>query len=201
MKQLKSLFDRNRAWAAKIKQKDPEFFLRLSQQQAPEYLWIGCSDSRVPANQIINLPPGDVFVHRNIANVVVHTDLNCLSVVHYAVEVLKVKHIIVCGHYGCGGIKAALDDHEHGLIDNWLRHIEDVVRFNQDQFEGLAEDKRVDLLCELNVIEQVKNIRNTTIVKKAWKQGRELYIHGWIYNIDNGILKDLSDSKALNEDT
>jgi len=201
MKQLKSLFERNRAWAAKIKQKDPDFFRKLSQQQAPEYLWIGCSDSRVPANQIINLPPGDVFVHRNIANVVVHTDLNCLSVVHYAVEVLKVKHIIVCGHYGCGGIKAALDEHEHGLIDNWLRHIEDVVRFNQDQFEGLAEDKRVDLLCELNVIEQVKNIRNTTIVKKAWKQGRELYIHGWIYNIENGILKDLSDSKALNEDT
>lgn len=200
MKQLGELFERNRAWAAKIKDKNPEFFLKLSQQQAPEYLWIGCSDSRVPANQIINLPPGDVFVHRNIANVVVHTDLNCLSVVHYAVEVLKVKHIIVCGHYGCGGIKAALDDHEHGLIDNWLRHIEDVVRFNQAQLEGLSEDQRVDLLCELNVIEQVRNISNTTIVKKAWKQGRELYIHGWIYNINNGILKDLSDVEALNED-
>jgi len=192
MKELNYLFERNRIWADGIKQEDPEFFMKLSQQQAPEYLWIGCSDSRVPANQIVNLPPGDVFVHRNIANVVVHTDLNCLSVIQYAVDVLKVKHIIVCGHYGCGGIKASLDGREHGLIDNWLRHIKDVVRFNELQFEGLNHAQQVDLLCELNVIEQVKNICNTTVVKKAWKQGAKLDIHGWIYNIENGILKDLA---------
>jgi len=197
MDELKDLFERNQQWASKIKQKDPDFFLKLSRQQAPEYLWIGCSDSRVPANQIINLPPGDVFVHRNIANVVVHTDLNCLSVVQYAVDVLKVKHIIVCGHYGCGGIKAALDGKEHGLIDNWLRHIKDVKRFNEPQFEGLAHSEKVDLLCELNVTEQVKNICNTTIVQKAWKQGFELNIHGWIYNIENGILKDLTASTEM----
>ncbi len=191
MKELKYLFERNLDWANGIKQKDPNFFKKLSQQQAPEYLWIGCSDSRVPANQIVNLPPGDVFVHRNIANVVVHTDLNCLSVIQYAVDVLKVKHIIVCGHYGCGGIKASLDGEEHGLIDNWLRHIKDVVRFNEGEFEGLDQNQKVDLLCELNVIEQVKNICNTTIVQKAWKQGVKLDIHGWIYNIENGILKDL----------
>ncbi|MCH7880934.1 MAG: carbonate dehydratase [Proteobacteria bacterium] len=191
MKTLKYLFDRNLAWATSIKEKDPEFFTRLSRQQAPEYLWIGCSDSRVPANQIVNLPPGEVFVHRNIANVVVHTDLNCLSVIQFAVEVLKVKHIIICGHYGCGGIKAAMDDREHGLIDNWLRHVKDVIRFNAEKFEGLEQDEKLDLLCELNVKEQVTNICNTTIVQNAWKQGVELSVHGWIYNIENGILKDL----------
>lgn len=191
MKTLKHLFDSNLAWATSIKEKDPEFFTRLSKQQAPEYLWIGCSDSRVPANQIVNLQPGEVFVHRNIANVVVHTDLNCLSVIQFAVEVLKVKHIIVCGHYGCGGIKAALEDHEHGLIDNWLRHIKDVIRFNADKFNGLKHAEKLDLLCELNVKEQVTNICNTTIVQNAWKQGRELSVHGWIYNIENGVLKDL----------
>jgi len=191
LKTLKHLFDNNSAWATSIKEKDPEFFTRLSKQQAPEYLWIGCSDSRVPANQIVNLQPGDVFVHRNIANVVVHTDLNCLSVIQFAVEVLKVKHIIICGHYGCGGIKAALEDHEHGLIDNWLRHIKDVIRFNAEKFKGLKHDKSLDLLCELNVKEQVTNVCNTTIVQNAWKQGRELSVHGWIYNIENGILKDL----------
>ncbi|HHJ17102.1 MAG TPA: carbonate dehydratase [Gammaproteobacteria bacterium] len=191
MKTLKYLFDRNLAWAASIKEKDPEFFSQLSRQQAPEYLWIGCSDSRVPANQIVNLPPGEVFVHRNIANVVVHTDLNCLSVVQFAVEVLKVKHIIICGHYGCGGIKAALENQEHGLIDNWLRHVKDVIRFNEESFKGLDHAEQLDLLCELNVKEQVTNICNTTIVQNAWKRGCELSIHGWIYNIENGILKDL----------
>lgn len=191
MKTLKHLLDNNVAWAASIKKKDPEFFTRLSKQQAPEYLWIGCSDSRVPANQITNLAPGEVFVHRNIANVVVHTDLNCLSVIQFAVEILKVKHIILCGHYGCGGVKAALEDQEHGLIDNWLRHVKDVIRFNAPKFEGLEHDDQLDLLCELNVKEQVKNICNTTIVKNAWKQGRDLSVHGWIYSVENGVLKDL----------
>ncbi len=191
MKTLKYLFDRNLEWAASIKEKDPEFFSQLSKQQAPDYLWIGCSDSRVPANQIVNLPPGEVFVHRNIANVVVHTDLNCLSVIQFAVDVLKVKHIIICGHYGCGGIKAAMENQEHGLIDNWLRHVKDVIRFNAEKFNGLKHDEKLDLLCELNVREQVTNICNTTMVQNAWKQGRELFVHGWIYNIENGILKDL----------
>lgn len=199
MKTLKYLFDKNLAWATSIKGKDPEFFSRLSKQQAPEYLWIGCSDSRVPANEIVNLPPGEVFVHRNIANVVVHTDLNCLSVIQFAVDVLKVKHIIVCGHYGCGGIKAAMEGQEHGLIDNWLRHIKDVIRFNAERFNGLEHDKKLDLLCELNVKEQVTNVCNTTIVQNAWKQGRELSIHGWIYNIENGILKDLDACVASND--
>ena len=191
MKTLQHLFDNNQAWAESIKEKDPEFFSRLSKQQAPEYLWIGCSDSRVPANQITGLLPGEVFVHRNIANVVVHTDLNCLSVLQFAVEVLKVKHIIVCGHYGCGGVKAALENHRHGLIDNWLSHVKDVIRFNAEQFDGLDHHEQLDLLCELNVKEQVTNICNTTIVQNAWEQGKELCIHGWIYSIENGILKDL----------
>jgi len=191
LKPLKHLIENNRVWATSIKEKDPDFFTRLSKQQAPEYLWIGCSDSRVPANQITNLQPGEVFVHRNIANVVVHTDLNCLSVLQYAVEILKVKHIIVCGHYGCGGVKAAHENHEHGLIDNWLRHIKDVARFHKSEFVGLSEEKQVDLLCELNVKEQVINICNTTIVQKAWKQGRDLSVHGWIYSIENGLIKDL----------
>jgi len=191
MKTLKHLLENNQVWAAAIKEKDPDFFTRLSKQQAPEYLWIGCSDSRVPANQITNLQPGEVFVHRNIANVVVHTDLNCLSVLQYAVEVLKVKHIIVCGHYGCGGVKAALENQEHGLIDNWLRHIKDVVRYHKSEFAELSQEEELDLLCELNVKEQVINICNTTIVQNAWKQGRDLSVHGWIYSIENGILKDL----------
>ena len=192
MSELKHLFDNNRAWAAAIKEEDPDFFSRLSQQQAPEYLWIGCSDSRVPANQIVDLRPGEVFVHRNIANVVVHTDLNCLSVIQFAVDVLKVKHIIVCGHYGCGGVKAALEDHEHGLIDNWLRHIKDVIRFNEEEFAGMSHADQLDRLCELNVKEQVTNISNTTIVRNAWKRGADLTVHGWIYNIENGILQDLA---------
>jgi carbonic anhydrase len=185
------MFARNLAWATAIKEQDPDFFPSLASQQTPEYLWIGCSDSRVPANQIIDLPPGEVFVHRNIANVVVHTDLNCLSVIHFAVEVLKVKHIIVCGHYGCGGVMAAMEDKDHGLIDNWLRHIRDVDRFNAAKLEGLGRHERVDALCELNVQEQVTNVCNTPVVQKAWKQGQDLSVHGWIYNINNGLLKDL----------
>jgi carbonic anhydrase len=195
---LKYLFDRNLAWATAVREKDPDFFTNLSRQQAPEYLWIGCSDSRVPANQIVSLPPGEVFVHRNIANVVVHTDLNCLSVIQYAVEVLKVKHIIVCGHYGCGGIKAAVENQQHGLIDNWLRHVQDVARFNADKLKGLKQEEKFDLLCELNVMEQVTNICNTTIVQKAWENDAELSIHGWIYNIENGILKEMTASVTSN---
>lgn len=191
MKTLRHLFDRNVAWASEIKEKNPDFFTQLSKQQAPDYLWIGCSDSRVPANQIVNLPPGEIFVHRNIANIVVHTDLNCLSVIQYAVEVLEVKHIVVCGHYGCGGIKASMEETEHGLIDNWLRHIQDVSRFNADKLDGKEYGEQLDLLCELNVVEQVINVCNTTIVQNAWKNGVELSVHGWIYSIENGILKDL----------
>ncbi|MFQ5330320.1 MAG: carbonate dehydratase [Thermodesulfobacteriota bacterium] len=194
MNTLKHLFDNNLAWANSNKEREQEFFSRLSKQQAPEHLWIGCSDSRVPANQITGLQPGEIFVHRNIANVVVHTDLNCLSVIQFAVEILKVKRIIVCGHYGCGGVEAALENHEHGLIDNWLRHVKDVIRFHSKQFDGLQHDKKLDLLCELNVKEQVTNICNSTIVQNAWKQGKELFVHGWIYSIENGILKDLDAS-------
>jgi len=191
MKTLKHIFERNRQWATSVKEKDPEFFSNLVAQQKPEYLWIGCSDSRVPANQIIDLPPGEVFVHRNIANIVVHTDLNCLSVIHFAIEVLKVKHIIVCGHYGCGGIAAAMEDQDHGLIDNWLRHIKDVRRFNSELLAGLNEQERLDALCELNVKEQVNNVCTMPIVQKAWKKGQELSVHGWIYNIKNGLLRDM----------
>ena len=200
MKNLSHLFENNLKWANSIKRKDPEFFSTLSKQQAPEILWIGCSDSRVPANEIIDLPPGEVFVHRNIANVVVHTDLNCLSVIQFAVDVLKIKHIIVCGHYGCGGIKAAMDNESYGLIDNWLRHIEDVKRFNTGLLENLDEDEKHNRMCELNVIEQVKNVANTTIVKKAWKNGAELTIHGWVYGIEDGILKDLDTCISSNEE-
>ncbi len=196
MKNLDYLLDRNKAWADAVKKSDPEFFAQLSQQQSPEYLWIGCSDSRVPANQIVSLPPGEVFVHRNIANVVVHSDLNCLSVIQFAVDVLEVKHIIVCGHYGCGGIKAALEHQEHGLIDNWLCHVKDVRRFNHEKLEGLDHQQKLDTLCELNVKEQVLNVCNTTIVQNAWKTGKSLSVHGWIYNIENGILKDLNVSIA-----
>jgi len=196
---LKTLFDNNLAWATAITDEDPEFFSKLSKQQAPEYLWIGCSDSRVPANQIINLRPGEVFVHRNIANVVVHTDLNCLSVIQFAVDVLKVKHIIVCGHYGCGGIEAAMNNNQHGLIDNWLRHVKDVARFNARRLENLNFKQKFDLLCELNVVEQVANVCNTTIIQGAWERGAELSVHGWIYNVNNGILKDLDTCVASKE--
>lgn len=195
MKNLPHLFANNVHWAKEMTDKDPEYFERLAAQQTPEILWIGCSDSRVPANQIVNLPPGEVFVHRNIANVVVHTDLNCLSVIQYAVEVLKVKHIVVCGHYGCGGVKASMGNDEHGLIDNWLMHIKDVSRLHETQLAGLADKNRFDRLCELNVIEQLKNVSNTPIVQGAWKRGQELTVHGWIYDIKNGILKDLNTSQ------
>jgi len=198
LKKLKHLFDRNLEWANDIKKLNPDYFSALSKQQAPEYLWIGCSDSRVPANQIVNLPPGEVFVHRNIANVVVHTDLNCLSVIQFAVESLKVKHIIVCGHYGCAGIRAAMENHEHGLIDNWLRHIKDVSRFNADKLKGLNHAEHFDRLCELNVVEQVTNVCNSTIVQNAWKNGADLTVHGWVYSIENGVLKDLSSSYSSN---
>ena len=191
MSNLDHLFQRNLDWATSIKDRDPDFFTNLSKQQAPDYMWIGCSDSRVPANQIVNLPPGEVFVHRNIANVVVHTDLNCLSVLQFAVDVLNVKHVVICGHYGCGGIEAAMTDNEYGLVDNWLRHVKDVYRFNEEKFDGLDDHQKHNLLCELNVKEQVRNISETTIVKNAWKAGKELSIHGWVYNIENGILKDL----------
>ncbi|MCV6620147.1 MAG: carbonate dehydratase [Cellvibrionaceae bacterium] len=201
MKKLSYLFEANKKWSESIKDKDPEFFSRLSKQQAPDYLWIGCSDSRVPANTLVDLPPGEVFVHRNIANVVVHTDLNMLSVLHYAVAVLKVKHVIVCGHYGCGGVMAAMEDKSHGLIDNWLRHIKDVARFHKDELDKLSEAERIDRMCELNVMEQVRNVANTSVVKNAWSEGQELSVHGWIYNINNGVLNDLdmcvSDSSEL----
>ncbi len=192
MGDLKHLFVNNKKWAKKIKESSPDFFLKLSKRQSPEYLWLGCSDSRVPAIEIVDLPPGKIFVHRNIGNVVVHTDLNCLSVIQYAVEVLKVKHIIVCGHYRCGGIKAAMENKEHGLIDNWLRHIKDVYRYYQEEIESLeGEKERFKLLCELNVIEQVANVCHTTILQKAWRSDQEITVHGWIYSIKNGIIKDL----------
>jgi carbonic anhydrase len=191
MSDPKQLLENNRRWAEDIKSEDPEFFAQLAKQQTPQYLWIGCSDSRVPANQITGLMPGEVFVHRNIANVVVHTDLNCLSVIQFAVEVLKVKHIIVCGHYGCGGVKASMEDKPHGLIDNWLGHIRDVYRYHSEQLDALGGDARADRLCELNVIEQVNNVCSTTTVQGAWNNGQELSVHGWIYRIDDGILNDL----------
>ena len=191
MKTLKPLFDSNFAWATAVKQQDPTFFTRLSEQQTPKYLWIGCADSRVPATQITGMQPGEIFVHRNIANLVVHTDLNCLSVIQYAVEVLKVEHIIVCGHYGCGGIEAALKNQDNGLIDTWLQHVKNVVRLHAEKFDELPHEEQWDLLCELNVQEQVINVRNTSIVQNAWKQGQNLFVHGWIYNIKDGILRDL----------
>jgi carbonic anhydrase len=188
---LKHLFENNRAWAERITAEDPAFFDKLSRLQNPEYLWIGCSDSRVPANQITGLAPGEVFVHRNVANVVVHTDLNCLSVMQFAVDVLKVKHIIVCGHYGCGGVRAALFGDRLGLIDNWLRHIQDVRDRHAALLSPLADEAAVNRLCELNVIEQVANVAQTTIVRDAWERGQPLAVHGWIYGLADGRLRDL----------
>ena len=204
MKTLNKLFNNNKAWAHQMLEENPSFFSSLSEQQTPEYLWIGCSDSRVPANQVVNLAPGEVFVHRNIANVVVHTDLNCLSVIQYAVEVLIVKHIIVCGHYGCGGVKAAYEGHEHGLIDNWLQHIKDVYRWHKLEIDAQPTEKdRINLLCEKNVIEQVANVCHSTIVQRTWRANKDLTVHGWIYSIENGLLKSLdaeiSASNQLNE--
>lgn len=192
MRILNHLFTSNRAWAAEMTRKDPEFFKRLSHQQAPQYLWIGCSDSRVPANQIVDLLPGEMFVHRNVANVVAHTDLNCLSTIQFAVDVLRVGHVIVCGHYGCGGVLAALRDDRLGLVDNWLRHVQDVRGKHQAQLEALAtEAHRHDRLCELNVIEQVVNVSQTTVVRDAWARGQPLAVHGWVYDVRDGLLRDL----------
>lgn len=193
MKHLPELFENNRAWARRIVQQDPDFFAKLSKQQSPEYLWIGCSDSRVPANDIVGLLPGELFVHRNVANVVVHTDLNCLSVMEFAVDLLKVRHIIVCGHYGCSGVRAALRRERLGLSDNWLRHVEDVREKHRALLAGASgEAKATDRLCELNVIEQVANVCQTTIARDAWERGQELTVHGWIYGIRDGLLRDLN---------
>jgi carbonic anhydrase len=189
---LDHLFANNRAWSAEMTRQDPEFFTRLSRQQAPEYLWIGCSDSRVPANQIVGLLPGEMFVHRNVANVVVHTDLNCLSTIQFAVDVLHVKHIIVCGHYGCAGVVASLRGDKIGLADNWLCHVQDVRRKHREEIEALATDaERQKRLCELNVIEQVANVSQTTVVRDAWARGDALLVHGWVYDLHDGLLRDL----------
>lgn len=193
MRGLKHLFENNRAWAENIKRQDPDFFRKLSHQQSPQYLWIGCSDSRVPANQIIGLLPGEVFVHRNLANVVIHTDLNCLSVLQFAVDVLKVRHVIVCGHYGCGGVRAALRSDRLGLADNWLRHVRDVGDKHAERLVATSDEElRCDRLCELNVIEQVLNVCRTSIVDDAWRRGQELTVHGWIYELHDGLLWDLN---------
>jgi carbonic anhydrase len=189
---LDHLLERNREWATKVTREDPQFFTRLSQIQSPEYLWIGCSDSRVPANQITGLAPGEMFVHRNVANVVVHTDLNCLSTIQFAVDVLKIRHIIVCGHYGCGGVSAALRGQRVGLADNWLRHVQDVRDHHEIQLGGIADmTQRANRLCELNVIEQVVNVSQTTVIRDAWARGHEIAVHGWIYGLENGLLRDL----------
>jgi carbonic anhydrase len=190
---LEHLFANNRSWAEKIRARHPDFFVELSRQQTPAYLWIGCADSRVPANEIVGLLPGELFVHRNVANVVVHTDLNCLSVMQFAVEVLKVRHIIVCGHYGCSGVHAALHRDRIGLADNWLQHVQDVRHKHERRLECLRADgtARSDRLCELNVIEQVANVCRTTIVRDAWASGQELAVHGWIYGLKDGLLRDL----------
>ncbi len=191
MKILKPLFENNRRWAERIAEERPGFFEQLATQQNPEYLWIGCSDSRVPSNQIIDLMPGEVFVHRNIANMVIHTDLNCLSVLQYAVEVLKVKHIMVVGHYGCGGVKASMGKERLGLIDNWLGHIRDIHRLHSTELNKLDEEEKFSRLCELNVIEQVGNVSSTNIVQDAWARGQNVSVHGWIYSVENGLLSDL----------
>lgn len=191
MQELDNLFQKNKNWSEQMKASDPEFFSRLSAQQAPEYLWIGCSDSRVPANQVIGLDPGEVFVHRNIANLVVHNDLNFLSVLQYAVEQLKVTHVIVCGHYNCGGVSAAMLDLELGLIENWLRHIQDVRDKHRDQLSQIDDlGQRINRLCELNVMEQVVNVCRTTIVRDAWNRDQALTVHGWIYGLEDGLLRD-----------
>ena len=189
------LFDNNRRWAERIRRQDPEFFSKLSAQQSPAYLWIGCSDSRVPANEIVGLLPGELFVHRNIANLVVHTDLNCLSVMQFAVDILRVRHIIVCGHYGCSGVGAALRRDRIGLSDNWLRHVQDVRHKHESCVAGAANEALAgDRLCELNVIEQVANVCQTTIARDAWERGQPLSVHGWVYGLRDGLLRDLNTS-------
>ncbi|GAA6171125.1 carbonate dehydratase [Colwellia sp. KU-HH00111] len=199
MSTIKHLFDNNKRWADEILAQDPSFFKNLSEQQTPKYLWIGCSDSRVPANELLGMMPGEVFVHRNIANQVIHTDLNCLSVIQFAVEVLKVEDIIVCGHYRCGGIQAAYNDQSLGLIDNWLRHIQNVYRFNKKKLDAIEGDaERLNLLCELNVMEQVANVANSTILRSAWEAKQNVTVHGLVYNVHDGILKDLNVSVNAN---
>lgn len=202
MPSLDHLFVNNQAWSEQIRRKDPEFFRKLSGQQSPAHLWIGCSDSRVPANEIVGLLPGELFVHRNVANLVVHTDLNCLTVMQFAVDILQVRHIIVCGHYGCSGVGAALRRDRLGLSDNWLRHVEDVRQKHQDLLTALPESTRAaDRLCELNVIEQVLNVCQTTIVRDAWERGQELTVHGWIYGLKDGLLRDLKATVADSKET
>ena len=192
MRRLQNLFDQNRQWSSSIRQKEPDFFEKLSQQQAPDYLWIGCSDSRVPANQITNLLPGELFVHRNVANQVIHTDLNCLSVIQYAVDYLKVKHIIVCGHYGCGGVAEATKGSKLGMIDNWLRHVQDVKHKHKKSLKSApSEHSLINRMCELNVLEQVVNVCETTVVQDAWARGQDLAVHSWIYGLKDGLLRDL----------
>jgi carbonic anhydrase len=192
MSELKPLFENNRRWAERQLAADPDYFKRLAALQVPDYLWIGCSDSRVPANQILGLLPGEIFVHRNVANLVVNTDMNCLSVLQFAVEVLGVQHVIVCGHYGCGGVRAACEHRQLGLIDNWLRHIKDIYRRHAGELDRLDLAARSDRLCELNVVEQVRNVCHTTIVQNAWARGQELAVHGLIYRLDDGLLHDLA---------
>ena len=200
-KLLPTLFENNRKWAESLTTRDPDFFPRLAEQQTPEYLWIGCSDSRVPANQVVGLAPGEVFVHRNIANMVVHSDFNCLSVIEYAVVILRVKHIIVCGHDGCGGICAAMQNHHFGLNHNWLRHVRDVRQTHDPMLSKIEDDEeRLDRLCELNVIEQVHNVSCTTVVQESWEHGHPLAVHGWIYAIQNGLIRDLDVTMAEQSD-
>jgi carbonic anhydrase len=197
MPKLPQLFESNRLWSERIRQQDPEFFSKLSRQQSPAYLWIGCSDSRVPANEIVGLLPGELFVHRNIANLVVHTDLNCLSVMQFAVDILKVRHVIVCGHYGCSGVRAALRRDRIGLSDNWLRHVQDVRQKHERMLAATSDELAAgERLCELNVIEQVANVCQTTIVRDAWERGQELTVHGWVYGLRDGLLRDLNTTVA-----
>lgn len=202
MPTLSHLFDHNKAWAGRIRQQEPDFFIKLSQQQSPTYLWIGCSDSRVPANQIVGLAPGELFVHRNIANLVVHTDLNCLSVLQFAVDILKVRHVIICGHYGCSGVQAALRRDRLGLSDNWLRHLQDVREKHEKSLTGAGNDSETsNRLSELNVIEQVVNVCHTTIARDAWERKQELTVHGWIYGLQDGLLRDLNVTVADFQET
>jgi carbonic anhydrase len=201
MRSLSHLFDNNRAWSERIRRNDPAFFVKLSAQQRPRYLWIGCADSRVPANEIVGLLPGELFVHRNIANVVVHSDLNCLSVMQFAVEVLQIEHIIVCGHYGCSGVSVALKNERVGLADNWLRHVQDVHSKHDARVAAVAGAAlRVDRLCELNVIEQVANVCQTTVVQDAWGRGQQLAVHGWVYGLADGLVRDLGTTVASPEE-
>lgn len=197
---LDVLIQYNRRWSADRQRQDPSFFKRLTEQQAPEYLWIGCSDSRVPANEIVGLDPGELFVHRNVANLVVHTDLNCLSVLQYAVDVLKVRHVIVCGHYGCGGVQAALMNQKLGLINNWLRHVQDVLqKYPSNLVDEPDLQRKVDRLCELNVVEQVVNVAQTTVIESAWQRGQAVTVHGWVYGLKDGLIRDLNADVSATE--